>query len=114
MQFRKAQRAELARNWGPSSWFYVSASPQIRSLIGRAYGIEICDPKHRSKAQEDLTYAMTVFTEAVRCEKAQACHALLTGSIQHLEMAITRRLGSCKPRITLQAHWLDAFKEVVS
>lgn len=115
MQFKKAQRAELLRTWNQDSWFYYNLSVPARQIIEHAYGLRPCSPKTRTKCQEDVTLALALFSDKIGCDKAHACHALLSGSVQHLVQAIERLHGSEASVATtpeaLSDAWEASFRE---
>ena len=91
MQFRKAQRAELARNWGKDSWFWVNLDQPSRDTIELAFGIKACHPNDRPKYQAIVTKCVGDFADAIKAEKGQVYHALLSGSVKHLILAIAKK-----------------------
>jgi len=111
MQFKRAQREELARSWNKESWFFNELGLPARQIIARAYGLEVCDPKTRTKCQEDTSLVVGLFARTVGAEKSQVAHALLSGSLKHLEVAL-RRNGITHSNAHLSKSWQEAFREV--
>jgi hypothetical protein len=111
MQFKRAQRGQLQRNWHGGSWFHKNLGPPVRSIIERAYGIEECEPKDRTKAQEDVTVALALFARSVGCEKSHVVHALLSGSIKALQRAVHKAGGNVTEDL-LRSAWQNAFRNI--
>lgn len=112
MQFKKAQRQELARTWNSQSWFYQSLGAPAREIIERAYGLKLCAPRARSKAQEDVTLALSIFSREIGCDKAHAVHALLSGSIHHLLVALGKINGAGFTADHIKEAWEAAFRNI--
>lgn len=112
MQFKKSQRAELIRNWSSSSWFFQVSSEHIKSIIERAYGIRGCKAHEMHKCQEDVSLAVATFARSIGCEKGQATHALLSGSIKHLLAAICRKAGATTSAQEIADAWEQAFRSI--
>ena len=113
MQFKKAQRAELARTWNSNSWFYVNLGEPARQIVEVAYGLRPASAALRDRGQGDVSLALSLFSAKVGCDKAQACHALLSGSVRHLvtAMAKNRAIGKAGLPERLVAPWQDAFRD---
>jgi hypothetical protein len=111
MQFKKAQRAELHRTWGPQSWFFQVLGAPAREIIECAYGLKGTEAARRTKCQEDVTLALSIFAQKIGCDKSHVTHALLTGSLTHLCLAL-HRIGEHPRESTLRNAWSDAFREV--
>lgn len=115
MRFSKGQRATLVRTWNVDSWFYQYSSEPVRHIIEHAYGLRACDAKTRTKCQEDVSLALSLFATKVGCGKDQACHALLSGSILHLLKALEKVYAETQPDglspSTILDAWVDSFRE---
>jgi hypothetical protein len=114
MQFRQPQLEALQCNWHGGSWFYSNLGLPARLIVEAAYGlinIPVITPNQRKKAQEDLTTAMSIFARRVGCDKSQAVHALLSGSIESLHRAIERN-GNASSEQELRDAWEAAFRDI--
>lgn len=112
MQFKRSQRGELARTWNRESWFYSALGEPARRIVESAYGLRAADPKERTRCQEDVTLVLSIFARKTGCDKAQACRALLTGSLRHLQNAIDRKRQAAPTEEELRAAWVDSFREI--
>jgi hypothetical protein len=111
MQFKRAQREELSRSWNKESWFFSELGLPARGIIMRAYGLEICSPKIRTKCQEDVSMAVSNFARKIGAEKSHVTHAMLSGSILHLKRALAKKGLTCEDA-TLTYEWQNAFREL--
>lgn len=112
MQFKQEQLQQLSRSWGPESWFYEVLGPPAREIIERAYGIRHCAARERSKSQEYLTLALSLFARKVGADKAQVVHALLTGKVESLLAAMGRKPGAIFSIDEVEQAFQSSFREV--
>jgi hypothetical protein len=121
VQFRAAQREQLSRTWNDQSWFFRSLGEPARDIVAQAYGVKPCTAREKSKSQEYLTLAASVFARKIGAEKSHVVHALLSGSVEHLCEAIGRRakaagvdfIDADRADDQLREAWEASFREVV-
>lgn len=111
MQFRKHQRAELTRTWNTKSWFFRNLGEPAREIVEKAYGLKVCTPAQRTLAQEDITLVMSIFAAYCGCDKSHVTHAFLSGSVDHLHLAL-KRLQVVIDDDILKQHWVESFRRV--
>lgn len=113
MQFRQTQKDQLTQTWNESSWFYSSLGEPARQIVSKAYGLTLCTPRERSKCQEDVTLALSIFARNIGCDKSHAVHALLSGSLGHLLTALGKIHGTIFISLNgLTEAWEGAFREI--
>jgi len=112
MQFKQEQQQQLAKSWGPSSWFYQNLGDPARRIVEGAYGVRFCSARERAKSQEYLTLALSLFARKIGAEKSQVTHALLTGEASKLLAAVGRKSGATFSISDLSEAYQESFREV--
>lgn len=112
MQFRKAQRAELARNW-EKSWFRLALPSNGQRLIEEAYGLVVVKEPVRNYAQFQLSDALSTFALDLGCDKSHVTHALLTGSVESLMRALGKIEGSVFSEPSIKLSWCNAITKTL-